>query len=410
MLVHQTEKIMYYKLFFELIQVAICHRDSLSRVPSTAEWSMLYSLSVKQAVAGVCFCGVQRLPKEQLVEMPVQLKMQWFALASQIKARNELLNHRCVEVQRMLTEEGMKSCILKGQGVSKLYKIRNDELGVRNGVNLGLYRQSGDIDVWVDGGMEKALRWCREKYDDVEYDYINAHVPVFKDVEVELHWRVQSMTNLFRNRRLQRWLEREETKEMIFGGKTDMKPSESLQSSETSITVPSLEFNAFYLMLHSYNHEFSSGLGLRQLMDYYFLLRNLNLGSNVNFNNLSADVRQMSDRGFCLDVNELFHNFGMERFVGAVMWIMQDVFGLERKRLLCEPDETEGRYILAEVMAGGNFGHHDERIKKVGKGKWQSVFATLQHAMHVLRRYPSEALWMPVWMVYHFIWKKTLKI
>ena len=61
-------------------------------------------------------------------------------------------------------------------------------------------------------------------------------------------------------------------------------------------------------------------------------------------------------------------------------------------------------------MAGGNFGHHDERIRKVGKGKWQSVFSTLQHAMHVLRRYPSEALWMPVWMVYHFIWKRTLKI
>ena len=392
---------MYNKLFFELIQVAICRIDSLSRVPSSEEWSVLYGLSVKQAVAGVCFCGVQRLPKEQLVEMPVRLKLQWFALATQIKARNELLNHRCVEVQRMLTEEGMKSCILKGQGVARLYDFNVND-------NLGAYRQSGDIDVWVDGGMEKALRWCREKYGDVEYDYINAHVPVFKDVEVELHWRVQSMTNLIRNRRLQRWLEREETKEMIFGGKADMKPSESLQSYETSITVPSLEFNAFYLMLHCYNHEFSSGLGLRQLMDYYFLLRNLNLGSNVNLNNLYADIRQMSDRGFCLDVNELFHKFGMERFAGAVMWIMQEVFGLERERLLCEPNEKEGRYILAEVMAGGNFGHHDERIRKVCKGKWQSVFATLQHAMHVLRRYPQEALWMPVWMAYHFIWKRTL--
>lgn len=386
---------MLNNLFFELIQVSIGRRDSLSRVPSSEEWNALYSFSVKQAVTGVCFCGVQRMPKEQLVEMPVRLKLQWFALAESVKQRNELMNSRCVEVQRMLTEEGMKSCILKGQGVARLYDF-ND-----NG-NLGAYRQSGDIDIYVPCGMEKALRWCREKYGDVEYDYINAHVPVFKDVEVELHWRVQSMTNLFRNRRLQRWLEREETKVMILGGKADLKPS------ETSLTVPSLEFNAFYLMLHCYNHELSSGLGLRQLMDYYFLLRNLNLGSNVNLNNLSADVRQMSDRGFCLNVNELFHKFGMERFVGAVMWIMQEVFGLERERLLCEPNEKEGRYILAEVMAGGNFGHHDERIRKVGKGKWQSVFATLQHAMHVLRRYPSEALWMPVWMAYHFIWKRTL--
>ena len=72
-------------LLYELIRVAIGRRDSLSRVPSAAEWSMLYGLAMKQTVAGVCFCGVQRLPKEQIVEMPVRLKLQWFALATQIK-------------------------------------------------------------------------------------------------------------------------------------------------------------------------------------------------------------------------------------------------------------------------------------------------------------------------------------
>ena len=390
-------------LFFELIQVAIGRHYVLSRVPSAKDWSALYGLSVKQAVAGVCFCGLQRLPNEQKACLPELLKMQWLALATQIQARNELMNRRCVEVQLLLAKEGLKSSILKGQGVARLYRIRNEEtkfggqresqLGVRNDSQLGMYRQSGDIDVWVVGGMERLLRWCRERYGDVEYDYINAHVPMFKDVEVELHWRVQSMTNLFRNRRLQRWLEREETKEMILGGKADLKPSETslkpetLMNSETTITVPILEFNAFYLMLHCYNHVFSSGLGLRQLMDYYFLLMARN---NLN-------------------LNKRFREFGMERFVGAVMWIMQEVFGLERERMLCEPDEKEGRYILAEVMAGGNFGHHDERIRKVGRGKWQSVFANLQHAMHVLRRFPQEAMWMPVWMVYHFVWKRLKK-
>lgn len=184
--------------FFELIRVAIGNRVCLSRVPSAAEWSMLYGLAVKQAVAGVCFCGVQRLPKEQLVEMPVQLKMQWFALAESVKQRNDLMNRRCVEVQRMLEAEGMRGSILKGQGVARLYDF-NDNVNLND--NLGAYRQSGDIDIYVPCGMEKAMRWCREKYGDVEFDYINAHVPIFKDVEVELHWGLQSMTNLFRNRK-----------------------------------------------------------------------------------------------------------------------------------------------------------------------------------------------------------------
>lgn len=370
-----------YNLFFELIQVTIGRRNSLSRVPSSEEWNMLYNISVKQAVAGVCFCGLQRLPANQVSELPKSRMLQWFALAEGIRQRNVLMNNRCVELLRMMNNEGLRCAILKGQGVAALYNSIDGEWP-----QLGLYRQSGDIDVWVDGGMDNALKWCRKKYDDVDFDYINAHVPVFKDVEVELHWRVQSMTNLFRNRKLQQWLEREETKEMILGGKA------SLPSGD-AITVPTTEFNAFYLMLHCFNHEFSSGLGLRQLMDYYFLLVSLH--------------KTHGKQGV---LNRLFSEFGMERFVGAVMWIMQEVFGLEREYLLSEPVEKEGRYILAEVMEGGNFGHHDNRIRKVGRGKWMSVFATLQHTLHMLRRYPSEVLWVPIWMVYHFVWKRTLMI
>lgn len=369
-------------LFFALIRVSISRQERLSHTPTEMEWRELYALAEKQALIGVCFTGVQRLQKLGY-DIPMDLYMKWLGMAAKIQQRNELMNRRCVEVQRMLAKEGMRMSILKGQGVARYYKLKDESLELRANP-LGMLRQSGDIDVYVDGGMEKVLRWCRERYGDVEFDYINAHVPMFKDVEVELHWRVGSMTNLFKNRKLQRWLEREETKEMILGGKADLKPS------ETSLTVPSLEFNAFYLMLHCYHHVFESGLGLRQLMDYYFLL--------MARNNLNLD----------LNINELFRKFGMERFVGAVMWIMQEVFWLERECLLCEPDEKEGRYILGEVMAGGNFGHHDERIRKVGRGKWFEVFAKIQHAMHLLRRYPSEAMWMPVWMVYHFVWKKRI--
>lgn len=371
----------YNNLFFELIQVTIGRRNSLSRVPSSEAWNLLFNISVKQAVAGVCFCGLQRLPANQLSELPKRLMMQWFALAEGIKKRNVQMNNLCVELLQMMNNEGLRCAILKGQGVAALYNSIDGEWP-----QLGLYRQSGDIDVWVDGGMDNALKWCRKKYGDVDFDYINAHVPVFKDVEVELHWRVQSMTNLFRNRKLQQWLEREETKEMILGGKASLPCGDD-------ITVPTTEFNAFYLMLHCFNHEFSSGLGLRQLMDYYCLLVSLH--------------KTHGEQGV---INRLFSEFGMERFVGAVMWIMQEVFGLEREYLLSDPVEKEGRYILAEVMEGGNFGHHDNRIRKVGRGKWMSVFATLQHTLHMLRRYPSEVLWVPVWMVYHFVWKRTLVI
>lgn len=85
---------------------------------------------------------------------------------------------------------------------------------------------------------------------------------------------------------------------------------------------------------------------------------------------------------------------------------MHEVFGLEREYMLCEPNEKEGRFILKEVMVDGNFGHHDERIRKIGQGKWALIMAELQHSMYVVTRYPSEALWISIGIVWQFIWKR----
>lgn len=359
-------------LFLELIRVAIGRSSALSSVPSASDWKLLYRMAGKHALLGVCFFGVQRLPKEQTASLPVKVKMQWLAVAAEIQKRNEVLDKRCVQLQKGLEAEGFQSAILKGQGNAKLYN---------SSVELASLRQSGDIDVWVSGGMNRALAWCREKFGDVEYDYINAHVPVFKDVEVELHWRAQSMTNLFMNSKLQRWLESEETKSMMVREKVMLRNGEE-------ITVPVFEFNAFYQMLHCYHHMFESGLGLRQLMDYYFLLK-------------SSKNRTLNE-----EVRERFGQFGMGRFASAVMWIMKEVFCLEDEFLLCEADEKEGRFILKEVMAGGNFGHHDERIRMIGPGKLKFLFSGIQHNWHLATRYPSEFFWAPVWLVYHYMWKR----
>ena len=186
-------------LFFELIQVAICRRDSLSRVPSAVEWKGLFALARMQALAGVCFYGVQRLPKEQIVEMPMQLKMQWLAMASQIQRQNEMLNQRCAELSRRLTESGFACCLLKGQGVARLYD--NDNVNLND--KLGLYRQCGDIDMWVKDEPEKVIAWARMTGKLKSFDYHHADVRLFPDVEVELHYRPSISRNLVRNARMQ---------------------------------------------------------------------------------------------------------------------------------------------------------------------------------------------------------------
>lgn len=58
-------------------------------------------------------------------------------------------------------------------------------------------------------------------------------------------------------------------------------------------------------------------------------------------------------------------------------------------------------------MEGGNFGHHDERNMVNVSGKKGSVLRILRHNWHLLAHYPSEALWAPIYFVWHKLWKMS---
>ena len=125
-------------LFFDLIRVAIGNQVGLSHTPSADEWGELYAMAKKQSLVGICFAGVQKLQMQQQCP-PEMLYLQWMGMAAKIQQRNEGVNRQCVKLQYKLSEDGIDSCILKGQGVASCY----DE-------HLRYLRQSGDIDIWVD--------------------------------------------------------------------------------------------------------------------------------------------------------------------------------------------------------------------------------------------------------------------
>ena len=370
---------MSYKLFFELIQVAIGRRDALSREPSSTEWSALYGLSVKQAVAGVCFCGVQRVAVDQRSCLPASLKLQWFALATQIKARNELLNHRCVEVQRMLTEEGMKSCILKGQGVAKLYKIRNEELRVRDGVNLGLYRQSGDIDVWVDKVRDDVIDSVMQNAPTREFDQKHIHFHVFEDVDVEMHWIPVNMESPRFNRVLGEYFRKESSRQFV--------------NNSGKVCYPTVDFQLVHQLLHVYAHYVYEGVGFRQMMDLYF--------AQVAF--LERMPQNMEE------VLGLFRRLGLMKFVAGTQYIVHEVFGLSEDALLCAPDKKEGQLLLREIEIGGNFGQYDKRNNVKEESFVHRALRRSERRWRMVRFDPLGTIIMPFSRLNLEIWMRRVR-
>ena len=101
--------------------------------------------------------------------------------------------------------------------------------------------------------------------------------------------------------------------------------------------------------------------------------------------------------------SDIVHQLGMERFAKGLMWVMKEALGMPQEWMLWEPDEKEGHFILAQVMEGGNFGQYVEGYRP--GLKWNYVWNLCRRNVHLLRWYPSEALWAPVWIVWHKLWK-----
>ena len=376
-------------LLLELLQIALGKRDRLSHVPSKEEWRDLFADAQKQSVVGIAFAGVQRLPEEQWP--PRALLFEWIGAAESIKQRNATIDRQCVKLQKRFGEAGIRSSILKGQGVAMYYGHTESTDSLRT------LRQPGDIDIFVDCGRERALQFAHDcGMREVRWDYKHLHLHVFKETEVEVHYRVEVLLNLWKNRKLQKWLKDHE--DMLF-------------SQNGDLVTPTVEFNRFYILLHIYRHFLYEGVGLRQLMDYYFVLKtacgrpsssisNEKLKQNqsriIEFENSSMDYAELTD---------WLKQFGMWKFARGVMWVLQEAFGLEKEYMLGEPLESEGRFILSEVMAGGNFGHHDKRLSSDKRGKLQTVKKVVKHNAHLMRHYPAEIIWPPLWFVWHKWWK-----
>lgn len=344
-------------LFFELLQVAIGRRTHLSRTPSSEEWEQLFLMAERQTVLGVCFKTV----KEMADSVPQPVYMKWLAMAAKIQQRNEEMNRKCAEVYEAIRREGFECVVLKGQGVAELYNINVN-------LDLNLYRQSGDIDVWqwkegfsLKENRKEVIRFART----IQPDATGAehHVGVeWMGTDVELHYEPAYFCNPFANRRFRKWF-------------MDYDKSR-FQFSDNGFCVPDTEFNRVFLLAHAFRHYISEGLGLRQVMDYYFLLRNLNHNLDLNHNNL-------------------IKRLGMARFEKAMKWVIGYVF--EEKDI--EDGRKCGKMLLEHIMDGGNFGKHKATTVASRHTHIGRFINQLTHDIRLMRYYPSEAVWAPLSMI-----------
>lgn len=321
-------------LFYELIRVSIGKGKALSHNPSEKEWAELFDFSKKQAVAGVAFLALDQLSKYGQ-KPPISLLFEWIGLSEQIKAENEILNNRCREVSKILSDAGFESCILKGQGNAEMYPD-------------SMSRTPGDIDVWVDADEKTVCEFVRERYPEAVESYKHIKFPMFDDVLVDVHVTPLKFYCSKYDKRLQRWISEHK--------KEQFEHRIQLSESEKEINVPTARFNAVYQLGHMLIHLYDEGIGLRHLVDYYYVLKNL-------------DVFDKERE----EIVRVLKSLGMLRFAKAVMWIEKETLGLVDECCFIDTDEKLGRKLLDDVLEGGNFGKYSERYRGRNGFYWMGM-------------------------------------
>lgn len=346
-------------LYLDFLQYSIDSAPFEAEYFSSVDWQGLYDFAKKHSLQGVLFTGVERISKE--IDIPRDIIFSWLGDSVSIKQRNRILNQEALILSKQLENDGFYCCILKGQGVAMLYP----DPYVRTG---------GDIDVWMipkDGknARKSIVNYLERDGQKTGLCYLHATLPPKNNVAVEYHFYPSFSYSPCVNKKLQNYFNKHARFNRI-----------ALPDDVGEISVPSLEFNLIFMLHHVYRHLFAEGIGLRQIIDYYYLL--------------------MQERTNPADIENNLKELGLLKFARAFMWVMKEVCALPEERMLVSPDAVEGQFVLEEILQSGNFGHTDVRFGTNANSRWGRMQRKVRRNFHLMSRYPSEALWQLPFLVW----------
>lgn len=345
---HISVAIALENLFFELIQVGLGRKERLSRELSKKEWNAVYEKSVQQAVTGVAFLGIQKLPQEQWPD--VQLKLEWIGQAEQIRQRNKCINAILGELVFLLNRNFVKYAIVKGQVVGQYYSETS-------------CRQSGDIDFYVapdDFDRTKRLI-VKEWAADFEGEKGHHHIEFeYKGVPFEQHHK---LIKLYDKKKDDYW-------EKLVNNNLEKQVINGVKVSTLSPTLHSL-----YIFLHLYHHLLELGVGMRQFCDWAVMLHECR--KEINHKDIQQHLKVL----------------GMEKAYRACGAILVDQLALPVEEFTYELNDIDRKYarkVLEVVEYRGNMGHYN--LKGGYKGLLHNIEATgikMSHFMKFMPLAPS---------------------
>lgn len=341
--------------FFDFIRFSIGNQKDVPQSVGEIDWNGFFEFCNRQSIQGIVFRGIEKAN----LRIPQDILFDWIGSVEHIKALNCLTNKRTKQINQFWTSQGHRNCILKGQANAQMYP--HPEL-----------RTPGDVDIWVEGSDVEITKTVLKEVPHAHYSFHHVKMPVFDDVSVEVHYRPAYMSNWWKDKKLQ-----EITKNVA---NRQFEKAELTSDGEFASLTD--DFNALFLIIHMFGHCFSSHNNFKQLIDYYYLLKR----------GLSIEQKDW--------VKQQFELLGVEKYAAGIMWIEQEILGLEENLLIVEPNKNIGELLLGYVV---NYG---ARLKR---NRLSLLFHRITDNLPLVRYFPSTVLIGPIYLIWHQWWKLKMK-
>ncbi len=337
-----------------LSSIAAFLKGEKYQAPLETDWKALFHESVSQAVALSCLQGLDERA------LPDEAKKGWQGYAMRCLQSNIRIHEQHAYVHELLTAAGIPYVILKGCASAYYYPDP-------------LMRAMGDVDFLIaEEDVERATKLLEAQGLTAWKEKHVCHIVFRKDkLHLELHFKPAGLPD----------------------GKMGERILEQLADIYTQARAVELDGNPFQqpsdfhhgliILMHTYHHMLSEGIGLRHLCDWAVFVKHLGE-----------------------DFASLFH----ERLSDVGLWKFAQILSYTAHLYLripyCEwmeaQDEALCEALISDVLSGGNFGEKDEGRKAQGlvisdrgkdgvgkKSKLSQVFSTANKAGQV--RFPRMA-------------------
>lgn len=293
----------------ELVRLGLGNTSDCN-ISSETNWEEVRNHAFQHGVGAIAFDGIQYCyDKDLSIGIDIQTKLEWIGSVHQAEVDYQKQLDTIGSLAKFYQKHGIRMMVLKGYGLSLNYPKLN-------------HRPCSDLDIFLFGEQKRADRLVEEEL-GIKVDNSHHHhtVFVYQGLTVENHYDFLNVYSHRSTKKIETYLK-----------KLCYSEYRTIKVGGAEIYLPSINFDALFVLRHMAVEFAATGMNLRQVIDWGLFIKNYH--TVVRWNEFLPMVKVAN----------------MHYFLDAINYICYTYLGFDRKIFQGFDDDSYGERVFADLF------------------------------------------------------------